>query len=419
MLTGSAAEPIGDQYVFFAFSLALLAMSTGMVLRARRRFFPEAPWWTVGFGIVIAGLVNPIPFLLANASIYQTAIIAGQVFLLSGIYAAWLALDRGDQDQVGSALRTIHFRVDGTVRSADPTRSIRPGSALFIAGACWAMAIGCRISLAPAMAALSCLVAWRLWSDASRLRDIGAGLICLALPLLAGVGLFAAYNQVRFGSPFEFGARYVLAGQNMHAMVAAGTFISARNIPVNLVRYLLEAPVLQWRFPFICPRGTAAWGWFGIRVNKDFIMDSVAGMVWAAPVFGLAAVPVWVGWRGHGTHSGSSGDHPVELLQNTERETGIFRWIIVSMLTSSALGLLPSLLVPASTMRYLADATPSLAVLASFGVWIQLRRATPKQRPSRLRALIILTAYSALTGVLLGVAGHYGRFITDNFPGGR
>ncbi len=70
-----------------------------------------------------------------------------------------------------------------------------------------------------------------------------------------------------------------------------------RNVPVNLIRYLLEVPVLQRRFPFICPYGAAAWGWFGIRVNKDFIIDSVAGMLWAAPVLGLAAVPVWDGLR--------------------------------------------------------------------------------------------------------------------------
>jgi hypothetical protein len=615
-LLARGTEPIGDQYVFFAFALALVAISAKLILRARRRFFPEAPWWTIGFGVVIAGLVNPIPFLLANASIYQTAIVGGQVFLLTGIYAAWRALDTdgfpvgpaswpdvpktmvrsadptkvepGAAALVGSALRTIRSRVHGTVRSARPAKllmsrvkvtqrrpsapagagngdvrihglrverlrrraappvaivrrpagartdrrctdpapegreecshgcsaesptgdpernpwkgepcvpapagaeetferlnenptSCRPSTTcvsgvgndkrcfgagqvsgssgaplpeelpttgvaggnagirryralrsdakvlpwLFVAGACWAMAIGCRISLTPAVVALSCLLAWRLWVDASHFWEVGRNLICLALPLLTGAGLFAAYNQARFGSPLEFGARYVLAGQNMHAMVAAGTFASARYVPVNLVRYLLEAPVLQRRFPFICPYGTAAWGWFGISVHKDFIMDSVAGMVWAAPVLGLAAVPVWVGLQGACRRIARCDDALRRATPLHDHPTPLplaFWWLVTALLISSAVGFLPSLTVAASTMRYLADATPSLAILASFGTWMQLQAATPRHRAARICGLIILTAYSALTGVLLGVAGHYGRFVTDNFVGGR
>jgi hypothetical protein len=428
LVTRHGGNPIGDQYVFFVFVTGLVGISAGMILRARRRFFPDQPWWTVGFGIVVAGLVNPIPFLLANASIYQTAIVAGQVFLLSGIYCAWTALE---------------------VNSHGGGAWARPR--LFLAGACWSMAIGCRISLVPAVLAVTCLLAWRLWADARRMRDNRKGprttpatsLAWLGAPLAAGAALFGTYNQQRFGSPFEFGARYVLAGQNMHAMVAGGTFARARYITANLVRYLLEAPVLQQRFPFICPYGTSAWGWFGIRAGKDFIVDSVAGMLWAAPVLGLAIVPFWVKLsrlyrrlRQQILDARLSSAFPEQIPPDKELQQDcvgqaavhllparqpllLLDWVAWALLISSIAGFVPSLMVAASTMRYLADATPPLAVLASFGMWMLNQDRTPARRSRHIRMLVILTAYSACIGVLLGVAGHYGRFVTDKFGAGR
>ena len=175
---------------------------------ACRRFFPAQPWWTVGLGILIAGLGNPAPFLLANASIYQTAIIGGQLFLLAGIDAAWLALDYTAGGMAGIE--------DGgnPVRQISAASPLPTAIRLFLTGTFWAMAVGCRISLAPTVLALSCFVAWRLWADRFRRRDMGLGrtttvagsLLWMALPLLAGAGLFGAYNNARFASPWEFGA---------------------------------------------------------------------------------------------------------------------------------------------------------------------------------------------------------------------
>ena len=67
-------------------------------------------------GIAVAGLATPMPFLLARAATYEAAILAGQFFLLAGIYFSIKAFS-GDRARVGP---------------------------LVLAGACWALAMGSR-----------------------------------------------------------------------------------------------------------------------------------------------------------------------------------------------------------------------------------------------------------------------------------
>ena len=152
---------------------------------------------------------------------------------------------------------------------------------------------------------------------------------------------------------------------------------------------------------------------------KDYIVDSMAGMAWASPVLGLAAVPVWVGIRKSRAPRTALASSGISRRAEAEPPSDGFGSLTAALLVSCVAGVVPSLMVAASTMRYLADATPSLTLLSSLGIWVQLQSAPPRFQARLVTSVVLLTAYSALMGMLLGVAGHYGRFITDTFGGGR
>src|SRR5947208_3232407 len=87
--------------------------------------------------------MRPWPTRTAYYSHLADAFLHGQLFLLAGLYCAWRGLD---------ALAAA---------ASDGVR--RHGAAwLTAAGACAAAAVGCRISLVPAVAALAAAVLLRL-----------------------------------------------------------------------------------------------------------------------------------------------------------------------------------------------------------------------------------------------------------------
>ncbi|MDB5294790.1 MAG: hypothetical protein JWO31_773, partial [Phycisphaerales bacterium] len=144
---------VGDQYLAFWFAVGTAAAAAALLWRARLRLFPGQSHRAVGLGVVVVGLAGPVPYTLARASVYEAAILGGQCFLVAGVYAAYRGLfpaDRGD--------RTPSPGVPGP-----PGQRTVPSPAwLTVAGACWAAAVGCRLSLAPAVAALGLLAVGKL-----------------------------------------------------------------------------------------------------------------------------------------------------------------------------------------------------------------------------------------------------------------
>lgn len=125
----------------------------------------------------------------------------------------------------------------------DPSDRIASGH-LLPAGLFLMLAIGCQPVLAFALLPYAGLVGWLL-RRARRSGQVPEVLFFGALPLLAGGALLGAYNQVRFGSPFEFGSRYRLT----LADFSAGPRLS-RLLP-GLGQHLLTPPVIDARFPFV------------------------------------------------------------------------------------------------------------------------------------------------------------------------
>lgn len=97
-----------------------------------------------------------------------------------------------------------------------------------------------------------------------------------------GLIIAAAYNQLRFDSPFEFGLSYLIAGPDQQLP----SFQVGWMLP-SLYLFLLEPPTWLREFPFIAiPRNDTS------LIPPHFIHENIMGAFWLSP-FVLIQRPVW------------------------------------------------------------------------------------------------------------------------------
>ena len=135
---------VGDQFLLFSFDVLMLLSGVLLIDRVARRLFPRAPFALTIIGILVLAFANPTPYLLATAGVYQTAIVGGQAFVLTGLLLAfnafWPTPGRGAPGAASAAAR----------------------------GHAWALALACRVSLGPAILALACLTWLATWRGDAR-----------------------------------------------------------------------------------------------------------------------------------------------------------------------------------------------------------------------------------------------------------
>jgi hypothetical protein len=310
-------------------------------------WLPSRPLLPAALGTAVVAFANPGPFLLGHPQVYELAIVAAQAFLLGGLLFAALARDaRG-------SWRTLCDVACAT---------------------CWTLAVASRQTVVFAVIALWLLTCFWWLMRAGRLPV--ARVLVFATPALLGMLLLGVYNQVRFGSPLETGHRYQLG----HPVT-----VGPEHIPANLYSYLLRPPRLVQRFPYAVSRWQGrppfpAW----LPVAKSyFYREPVAGLLYTSPFYLFAAF----------------------ALVFSIREWGVQAGLILATLPFAV-----PVFYFASTMRYLGDVTPGLAVLSVLG----LCRAVESQQSRRwarrgLLGLATLAAiYTAGMGLLLGSVSYFG-----------
>jgi hypothetical protein len=189
-----------------------LLVNLSLVRAIRRRTMPPGPPWTGAACTLILGLGSYAPLLLARADMWEIPIAFGALSVFVALRCLWEAYADTARAAKWMALASAAF---GLGFAARPT--ILPGAAIL---------------LFP-FVSRDVRRDWRAW--------LGA-----VIPLgLCGASV-ALYNDLRFGSPFEFGQKFQLAGvtvANLH-LFSAGYFLT------NLRFYLFQP--LHWTsvFPF-------------------------------------------------------------------------------------------------------------------------------------------------------------------------
>ncbi|HET6250021.1 MAG TPA: hypothetical protein VFE47_20185 [Tepidisphaeraceae bacterium] len=356
----SSGTQIGDQYLVFAFAAGLLAFNALLLMRIRRIVFPEQPAWTAAIALLAAAFAAPVVYMLGHASIYEAAIMGGQCFLVGGFYFV---------------LRGLEFR---------------PRAGWLAAGGfAWGCAIACRFNLIAPIGGVAILALWRLIRLSPRPRQAGIPGGLFMLPLILSCAALLFYNEVRFGSPLEFGTRYQLTWLNGFGSPPANVLFSAKYVEPNLNRMWLEPMDIVPEFPFLrCGKVSPSRMIREYHLPREYFPEPLAGFATSLPFAWLALIaPLMLGWRMLRGAPGSSQSN----------------WLTLTFLISSLLAMVPILFVLASTMRYLADVAPSLILLAAMGMWQANQRSKSKIGGLGvvLAGAIVLAVGGALIGLLL------------------
>ncbi len=342
----SGAGEIPDRIPVLCFSL-LLTLAASALLAVLAGRLPSRPLLPAALGTAVVAFGSPGPFLLGHPQVYELAIVAAQALLLGGLLFAALAREaRGSR-------RTLCDLACAT---------------------CWTLAVASRQTVVFAVVALWLLTSLCWLTRSGRLPV--ARVLVFATPALLGMLLLGAYNQVRFGSPLETGHRYQLG----HPVT-----VGLEHVPANLYSYLLRPPRVVDRFPFAVARWQGrppfpAW----LPVSESyFYREPVAGLLYTSPfyLFAAFALVFWI------------------------REWGVQAGLILSTLPFAV-----PILYFASTMRYLGDVTPGLAVLSVLGLCrlIEGQRGRRWARRCLLGVATLAATYTAGMGLLLGSVSYFG-----------
>jgi len=79
---------------WFYFFLSGTLIFTGLLLdKIRRKIFNDTVTWLSYFLIGVAGIINPVLWLLSRPAVYEAAIAGGQFCLMGGLYLILEAFD--------------------------------------------------------------------------------------------------------------------------------------------------------------------------------------------------------------------------------------------------------------------------------------------------------------------------------------
>ncbi len=253
----------------------------------------------------------------------------GTVFWFSAVQGTvWFAAHA-----VGAVLTAGYLFA--SVRAANP----------LLAGSCLVLAFATRTPLA----LLAPVFLQQLWSVARDDRQLfSAKIIRFALPVVLGLALLGWHNAARFGSPLEFGHRYLdvvwqprmqkwglfslhYLGKNLGVALASTPFIGDKAAPFQITSHGLAlwitSPFFAWAlWPRSMPRESRAlfstlalsaalialldlcyhntgWVQFGYRFSNDFsmllvVMIALGRRKLGATFTALAAFAIAVNWFG-------------------------------------------------------------------------------------------------------------------------
>jgi hypothetical protein len=305
-------EDLGDKLLTLIFLTGTLVFLNLVILHLWQRHFEHIPHWAVLAAVTFAGLVNPMPYVLVEGRIYEAAIVAAQFFLIGGFYFLLPALDK-------------------------PTTP-----RLALAGTFFALSIGSRTTVLPAIGFLSVIVlVWAYQTYRPRMVRL---LLSYALPLAIGGALYAGYNYARFDSFTEFGYRYQLTSYNLYEKI--GDTFAIEYLPPNLYKTLLNPLEIRNSFPRLFPTRWSGPDWLTDYSPKMYLTftENITGILVSSP-FALLALLAFVKPRAN------------------------LRWILASLSLTFLVVFFTLQAFFFVAMRYLLDALPTIALLTVIGYW--------------------------------------------------
>lgn len=358
---------VGDQFLALGFHCLAAIAGALVVERMLRRLFASQSRLWIAFGTLVFALANPAPHGVATASTYQTAIIAAQAWLYVGLVFAFDAVWHAGSE------RARFWRLP-------------------LAGAAWALALGSRVSVCPAVALLCLLTALaEAWPSTRRgWRFVGSA-FSVGLPVLAGSLGLLLYNELRFDSWLEFGSKLQLSAFPLR--------FDTSYILANLYSYALRPADLECAFPYVYQEWSPGLHAFphGFPLPHGYmILEPVVGWALAVPLTWLMPLAFLLAPR------------PSRFRFRRDR-TYLFCLLSFTTLATAAGAL--TLAIYGATMRYLADVSYGLVLLALLGGYALVFHRVTRHLRFQVAALVgLLGAATMVIGLLLGYQGYNAHF---------
>ncbi len=331
-----------------------LLVNLSLVQAVRRSVFPSARPWMAAAATLILGLGSYAPLLVARADMWEIPIAFGYLMVSAALRCLWEAYSRPGQAVKWIALASAAF---GAGFAARPT--LLPNAAVL---------------LLPFVAR-------------ETRRSVGAW-AAAAIPLALCGAAVALYNAGRFGSPFDFGNRYQLAGLNITKIRA----FSATFIGTNLRLYLAQPVRWSALFPFVGEPSDAS---LRPHMAPDYGgAQQISGALLNAPILWAALAVPWLARR-------RQGDRRFWLLA-----------LSAAWVSLSSLGVLS--LFFGACARYQFEFVPALSLLAAIGVFTLEDDARGARRMAARCAWVAALLFSAAFTVLYGIE----RVVTDHATSG-
>jgi hypothetical protein len=362
---------LGDQYLAVFFQCMTFWFGALLVERTVTRLFSSRARLFVALGTLVFAFANPFPHGVATASTYHTAIVAAQAWLCFGLVFAFDAVwHAGSSDE----------------------RRWR----LALSGVGFALALGSRVSVLPAIALLVLITAVaEAWPHARRGRRFVVDCLLLGLPLVAaGLGLLT-FNKLRFDHFLEFGSKLQLSAFPIR--------FSPIYVLANLYAYSFRPWALSCEFPYldqVWHMGTAAFPrWFPLPADYE-VLEPVVGWALAVPITWLAPFAFVFAprpWRAAG-----------------RRDRAYLFCLAAFSVLASATGAI-TLFVYGATMRYLSDVTSGLVLLALLGALALRYHRWGVAAPRSTTSIIVALGFATIgIGLLLGYQGYNRHFHSYN-----
>lgn len=216
-LTGSLPAPAVTCAVLAVLGMVSLAF---LLINLLKYFNIKPPLYLFLLSLFTVELGSLLPMLMSSADMYYIACTSAVSY-----FALFLALFFGGIN----------------------CKKIRLKNTLFtLCAVSFALVIMSR----PNMALLGIIIIPALvryfFGKENSVRQKAVSFFCFAVPLTLGAAVVFAYNYLRFGSPFEFGAKYQLTVYDVSKYTCSASLI----FPA-VYHYFLQFPRLKAQFPFI------------------------------------------------------------------------------------------------------------------------------------------------------------------------
>lgn len=329
---------LDDRHAIFLLCTAGFLASCLLLSRIRRRYFPASGVALEAAAVLAVGLANMVPLLLRRPQVYEVAVSSAYAFYAISLFGVY---------------QSLHGR--------------RRLGWLAFASLCFGLAVASRPTYILGPAALLVPVFLGLFAGRPSGSSDGPGWIGLACAAFIPAGMLIAgvlaYNELRFGSPLEFGATWMFSGFD----ATKTTQFSPSYLWYNCRTYLFAPAHLSAYFPFVRvislapppPGHSGGEDPYGVFPNMPFVLLAFAAVLACAHRPALRAFALFV------AISSASAASVVFVYQFTAN-------------------------------RYMVDFLPGFIILSVIGFW-----GLRERFPGPARGLVTSGCWALLTWSLL------------------